>query len=66
MLVFSAEALKVSATRLVPGYDEINYIALGRQVARDGGIVGTIRCYLQGRCREDNRPRFINCCCRHS
>ena len=56
MLVFSAEALKVSATRLVPGYDGIDYIALGRQVARDGGIVGTIRCYLQGRCREDNRP----------
>lgn len=56
MLVFSADALKVSATRLVPGYDEVNYIALGRQVARDGGIVGTIRCYLEGRCREDNRP----------
>ena len=51
-----AEALEVSTTRLYPGYDEISYLALGRQVARDGGVVGTVRCYLEGRCREDNRP----------
>jgi len=55
-LIFSAEALKVSATRLYPNYDEIDYLALGRQVARNGGVVGTVRCYLQGRCLEDNRP----------
>jgi 4-amino-4-deoxy-L-arabinose transferase-like glycosyltransferase len=56
VLIFSAEALKVSATRLYPGYDEIDYLALGRQVARNGGVVGTVRCYLEGRCLEDNRP----------
>ena len=56
ILVFSAEALKVSATRLYPNYDEIDYLALGRQVARNGGVVGTVRCYLEGRCLEDNRP----------
>jgi hypothetical protein len=54
--VFSAETLKVSSTRPIPGYDEISYLALGRQVARDGGVVGTIRCYLAGRCLEDNHP----------
>jgi len=56
ILIFSAEALKVSATRLYPNYDEIDYLALGRQVARNGGVAGTVRCYLEGRCLEDNRP----------
>lgn len=55
-LVFVTEVLKISTTRLYPNYDEISYLALGRQVARDGGTVGTIRCYVQGRCLEDNRP----------
>ena len=35
-LVFSTEVLKVSTTRLYPNYDEISYLALGRQVSIQG------------------------------
>jgi hypothetical protein len=56
VLLLAVESLKVSSFRLYPNYDEISYLALGRQVGRDGGAVGTVRCYLAGRCLEDNRP----------
>ena len=56
VLGVGAEALRLSAKRLYPGYDEVSYLALGRQFAREGGTVGTVRCYLEGRCLEDNRP----------
>jgi len=55
-LILTADALQVSTTRLYPNYDEISYLALGRQFAREGGLVATVRCYLEARCREDNRP----------
>jgi 4-amino-4-deoxy-L-arabinose transferase-like glycosyltransferase len=51
-----AESFRLSGTRLYPRYDEVAYMALARDFAREGGTVGTIRCYLEGRCREDNRP----------
>ena len=56
VLGLGAEMLRLSATRLYPRYDEVAYLALARGFAREGGAVGTIRCYLAGRCREDNRP----------
>ncbi len=51
-----ADAVRLSATRLYPRYDEVSYLALARDVAREGGVAGTIRCYLEARCLEDNRP----------
>ncbi|HXU03757.1 MAG TPA: glycosyltransferase family 39 protein [Polyangia bacterium] len=51
-----ADAVGLSATRLYPRYDEVAYLALARDFAREGGNVAAVRCYLEGRCREDNRP----------
>jgi hypothetical protein len=56
VLGLAAESLSLSATRLYPRYDEVSYVALARDFAREGGVVGTVRCYLEARCREDNRP----------
>jgi hypothetical protein len=56
VLGLSAETLRLSASRLYPRYDEVAYLALARDFAREGGIGGTIRCYLEARCREDSRP----------
>jgi hypothetical protein len=52
----AAESARLSATRLSPRYDEVAYLALARDFAREGGVAGTVRCYLEARCREDNRP----------
>ena len=56
VLGLAADSLRLSATRLYPRYDEVSYLALARDAAREGGVMGTIRCYLEARCREDNRP----------
>src|SRR4051794_28509399 len=56
VLGLCAETLRLSSTRLYPRYDEVSYLALARDFAREGGIVGTVRCYLDGRCREEGRP----------
>jgi 4-amino-4-deoxy-L-arabinose transferase-like glycosyltransferase len=56
VLGMCAAEVGVSATRLYPRYDEVAYLALARDFAREGGVVGTIRCYFEARCREDNRP----------
>jgi len=49
------QVLTISAQKLQPRYDEVAYMAVARSYQREGGIVGTIRCHLQGRCVEDNR-----------
>ena len=51
-----AETLQISATRPYPRYDEVSYLALGRALAHEGGLPAQIGCYLDGRCKEDNRP----------
>ncbi len=51
-----AETLRTSATRPCPRYDEVNYLALGRALAHEGGLPSQIGCYLEARCKEDNRP----------
>ncbi len=56
VLGLGAETLRLSSTRLYPRYDEVSYLALARDFAREGGIAATVRCYLDGRCREDSRP----------
>jgi 4-amino-4-deoxy-L-arabinose transferase-like glycosyltransferase len=56
LLGFSAEVMQRSATHLRPRYDEVAYLALARDYARAGGVAATIRCHLEARCREDNRP----------
>src|SRR5215831_20397858 len=56
VLGLGADAVRLSATRLYPRYDEVAYLALARDFAREGGIAGAVRCYLEARCREDNRP----------
>jgi hypothetical protein len=48
--------MRISATHLRPRYDEVAYLALARDYARAGGVAATIRCHLEGLCREDNRP----------
>jgi len=55
-LGFGAEVMQRSATHLCPRYDEVAYLALAREYARAGGVAATIRCHLEARCREDNRP----------
>jgi 4-amino-4-deoxy-L-arabinose transferase-like glycosyltransferase len=56
VLGLCAAAVRLSATRLYPRYDEVAYLALARDFARAGGVTGTVRCYLEARCHEDNRP----------
>lgn len=56
VLGLGAETWRLSSTRLSPRYDEVSYLALSRDFAREGGIAGTIRCHLEARCREDGRP----------
>jgi len=56
LLGFGAEVMQRSATHLCPRYDEVAYLALAREYARAGGVAATIRCHLEARCREDNRP----------
>ncbi len=51
-----AQTLRISATRLYPRYDEVNYLALGRALAHEGGLRAQVGCYLEARCKEDNRP----------
>ncbi len=53
------QALAISAMKGQPRYDEVAYMAVARSYEREGGVVATIRCHLQGRCQEDNRsPLF--------
>jgi len=56
VLAFSAAALRLSSTRLFPRYDEVAYLSVARTFAREGGVASTIRCYVETRCQEDNRP----------
>jgi hypothetical protein len=56
LLGFAGDVLMRSSTQLAPRYDEVAYLALARDYAHEGGIVATIQCHLQGRCKEDNRP----------
>jgi 4-amino-4-deoxy-L-arabinose transferase-like glycosyltransferase len=56
LLGFSADVLDRSAHQLSPRYDEVSYLALARDYAHEGGFVPTIRCHLEARCKEDNRP----------
>jgi len=51
-----AETLRESAARRWPQYDEVSYLALGRALAHEGGTGAQVRCYLDARCKEDNRP----------
>jgi 4-amino-4-deoxy-L-arabinose transferase-like glycosyltransferase len=51
-----AQVLQMSAQRLYPHYDEVRYLAISRDFAREGGIARVIRCYWEGRCTEGNRP----------
>ena len=51
-----AETLRISATRPSPRYDEVSYLALGRAMAHEGGLSAQVGCYLDARCKEDNRP----------
>jgi 4-amino-4-deoxy-L-arabinose transferase-like glycosyltransferase len=53
---FAAGTLRASAGHLYPVYDEVDYLQLTRRAVREGGLVANVRCYLEGRCREDNRP----------
>jgi len=56
VLGLCAETTRLSATRPHPRYDEVAYIALARDFAREGGVARTVDCYLEARCREDSRP----------
>jgi hypothetical protein len=56
LLDFGGDVMKRSAEQLAPRYDEVAYLAVARDYAHEGGIVATIDCHLQGRCKEDNRP----------
>ena len=57
---FSAQQLSLSALRRQPRYDEVSYLALAREYSRLGGATGAIRCYVDGRCHEDNRfPAYL-------
>jgi hypothetical protein len=51
-----AQVLEQSAQRLYPRYDEVRYVAISRDFAHEGGLLPVIRCYLQLRCLEENRP----------
>ena len=51
-----AQILRTSAERLYPRYDEVAYLALSRDFAREGGPIAIVRCHLEGRCKESNRP----------
>jgi hypothetical protein len=55
VLSFSAGAFKLSATRTYPRYDQVAYLGAARDFAREGGVIATVRCYLEARCRENNR-----------
>lgn len=52
---FTAQVFSVSATKLQPRYDEVEYLSISRQYQREGGMVATIRCHIEGRCRQDAR-----------
>jgi 4-amino-4-deoxy-L-arabinose transferase-like glycosyltransferase len=56
LLGFGGDVMERSARQLSPRYDEVAYLALARDYAREGGVTGTIKCHLEARCREDNRP----------
>ena len=51
-----AQILRTSAERLYPRYDEVAYLALSRDFAHEGGPAAIVRCHLEGRCTEANRP----------
>jgi hypothetical protein len=51
----AAQQLEMSASRLQPRNDEVDYIAVARDYQRKGGTVAVVRCHLAGRCLEDNR-----------
>jgi Dolichyl-phosphate-mannose-protein mannosyltransferase len=55
VLSFSAGAFKLSAARTYPRYDQVAYLAAARDFAREGGVIATVRCYVEARCRENNR-----------
>ncbi|MCC6750028.1 MAG: glycosyltransferase family 39 protein [Deltaproteobacteria bacterium] len=59
LLAMTAQTFSVSATRLQPRYDEVHYLSLPRDYQREGGLLGAVRCHLEGRCRDANRnPLF--------
>jgi hypothetical protein len=51
---FTGGVLAASVERLQPVYDEVSYLAVAREYAREGGVVPTIGCYLAGNCQEEN------------
>ena len=51
-----AQVLQASAQKLYPSYDEVKYLAISRDFAREGGTVPVIRCYAEGRCLDAIRP----------
>ena len=53
-----AQVLQASAEKLYPKYDEVKYLAIARDFAREGGTVPVIRCYAEGRCLDAIRPPF--------
>jgi 4-amino-4-deoxy-L-arabinose transferase-like glycosyltransferase len=54
----SAQILQASADKLYPKYDEVKYLAIARDYAREGGTLPVIRCYAEGRCLDAIRPPF--------
>jgi hypothetical protein len=55
LAAMAAQPLQMSASRLQPRNDEVDYIAVARDYHRMGGTVAVVRCHLDGRCLEDNR-----------
>ena len=53
-----AQILQASAAKLYPKYDEVKYLAMARDFAREGGTIPVIRCYAEGRCLDAIRPPF--------
>ena len=55
VLGFTAQVFSTSSKRPHPRWDEVQYLALAREYAKEGGALATIRCHFEGRCKEDNR-----------
>src|SRR5437868_13100906 len=55
VLGFAAQVQSVSAAHPWPRWDEVQYLSLARDYAREGGTLAVIRCHIEGRCREDIR-----------
>lgn len=52
---FVAHVLWVSQSKLQPRYDEVEYLSMARDYAREGGLGAVVACYWEGRCKADNR-----------